>query len=65
MSNNWQPIETAPKIGNGSPILLLFSRATGVFVGRWMGPWGWVSVPGKYGRHPTHWMPLPPPPSLA
>jgi uncharacterized protein DUF551 len=59
----WQPIETAPKVGNGGPQIMLYSRAQGYCVGTWRGGWGWVSIPGTYGKKPTHWMPLPEPPN--
>jgi len=63
----WRPIETAPKDGT---FLLLFDPHNDrtITVGFWstqgLGPeWArWVSIPGAFGRKPTHWLPLPPPP---
>lgn len=61
--DEWKPIETAPKIGNGGPQIMLFSFKQGMCVGTWQAV-EWVSVPGLYGRKPTHWMPLPAPPAM-
>jgi hypothetical protein len=62
----WQPIETAPK--DGTDVLLwvpdgtYFSlMMTGSYEGEDM---GWCdNARGSPGFDPTHWMPLPPPPT--
>lgn len=65
---NWQPIETAPK--DGTRILL--GRGDRVWLDEWwkgIGISGWASLVaweqagGSYSLPPTHWMPLPDPPS--
>lgn len=67
---NWQSMETAPK--DGTFILLL--TTTNIrpqplpFTGRWLfgvpGCWVLVNADLAIQRiEPTHWMPLPPPPS--
>lgn len=77
-SNEWQPIESAPKNGL---VLLLFEKNK-----QCVGHWDWYYADGgrgyesRYGEHgawiepvsgervmlhydpPTHWQPLPPPP---
>lgn len=74
MSDDWMPIESAPKSIEGAiyaaPRLLLAVPPYGVFTGCWCPnpefPWGgsW-SVPGLLNKvaQPTHWLPLPPPPA--
>lgn len=68
----WQPIETAPK--DGTPILLYWPGhrghiATNCFVARWnVLAEDWLSSGQPVWRgagiyEPTHWMPLPEPPS--
>lgn len=63
---DWQPIETAPK--DGADILLGAFYDSGhwdVVLGRWQ---SWRRLPGwpPCGRtYPTHWMPLPAPPTIA
>ena len=60
----WQPIETAPK--DGSWLLLYgdpYSNDWAVFVGRFEKS-GWQQ-PDGFDLEPTHWMPLPLPPSDA
>ena len=69
----WQPIETAPK----DKVVLLYSQRFGAVVGRWNEEI-FASKPRPYWTNdrerlhgvvatrqsqPTHWMPLPPPPS--
>jgi hypothetical protein len=54
----WIPIESAPKDGRK---VLLCHLANEPFIGRWHNPLGWVD---QYSmRDPTHWQPLPPPPT--
>ena len=58
----WQPIETAPK--DGTRVLLVIDHGEwGDKV--WTGLWadGWIISYGKTSNKPTHWMPLPVPPS--
>lgn len=62
---DWQPIETAPK--DGRFVLIAFDcpnpEYKAVCVARIRKGWStWDSFPGDYTKHPTHWMPLPPPP---
>ncbi len=66
----WQPIETAPK--DGSEVLLFVPSASfgrNVMSAVWDNDNGgcdasWVVLEGYIGEYnPTHWMPLPPPPS--
>lgn len=66
----WQPIETAPK--DGTQILLFWPYITqegGVTTGHWYRagegvPDRWYSpIVNGYATPPTHWMPLPSPPS--
>lgn len=52
----WRPIATAPK--DYTRVLLWSSY--GIRIGLWNGGSGWLSL--NYGR-PTHWMPLPEPPT--
>jgi hypothetical protein len=54
----WQPIETAPKSGRDMILLLTQSRFPQVaFSNTW-----WTSGFSVECK-PTHWMPLPPPPT--
>jgi hypothetical protein len=65
-SQEWQPIETAPK--DGTPILLgwqgkHFDASKGHFEN---GCWGWLTEKmafRAYDTQPTHWMSLPSSPS--
>ena len=64
----WEPIETAPKDGTRVLLYDRFMREQdfAVFVGRWvMGLHGagWYATPGAFSKRPTHWMPIPKPPS--
>lgn len=59
----WQPIETAPRDGTR---ILLFREGWHVncAVGYWRIDWHeFAPVGGECFPQPTHWMPLPPPPS--
>lgn len=64
---DWQPIETAPK--DGTPMLLTYWNdqtqdtlpVTSGFWSRLSDRW-WSEISQK-GCKPTHWMPLPLPPS--
>jgi hypothetical protein len=69
--SDWQPIATAPKDGTD---VLLFARegecAPSVYVGRWStSAWygaAWVAYEHRSETEyltPTHWMPLPAPPT--
>lgn len=68
-TNNWQPIETAPR--DGTRILAWIPRGNNkhevIWMGtlpsgrvRWLFSHGWISA-GDF--QPTHWMPLPAPPT--
>ena len=67
---DWQPIETAPKDGTPVVVFAPTTRAgtirtnmrtiTVAYLDRF---YWWCSVDGKHSLKPTHWMPLPPPPS--
>ena len=61
MTQEWKPIETAPK--DGKSILLYPSPYLGeyVAVGNWAShPKVWMTAGDMV--NPTHWMPLPEPP---
>jgi hypothetical protein len=75
MSDDWQPIETAPKDGRQ---VLLFSPGSipEVVVGKWEtyegdpgeAWWAYAETAlsdlfGEVDPEPSHWMPLPPPPA--
>lgn len=72
--SEWQPIETAPRNGEETsqvgPDLLLYYPDTGMLEGHYFQRLdkpddlhdGWETCIGFIGE-PTHWMPLPPPPS--
>lgn len=63
----WQPIDSAPK--DGAPIIGWCRRAycaeprVMVSVHRGGGRMRWASIPGNWDCIPTHWMPLPKPPT--
>jgi hypothetical protein len=71
MISEWQPIETAP---NDKGLILLYlsgdgyngARLSNIVVGVLTGS-GWYSISDGYAGvvsgAPTHWMPLPAPPS--
>jgi len=67
----WQPIETAPKDGTE---ILVYRKDAGVLVIQFVAPYDMVGTHDTepdwfttYGEHiadvPTHWMPLPDPPT--
>jgi hypothetical protein len=60
----WQPIETAPRDGTE---ILAYNAFAGRYLTRFVdGEWpkyGWDNMTGVWYPRPTHWMPLPPPPS--
>jgi hypothetical protein len=67
MTAGWGSIETAPK---NKPVLLGLLTGAGFIqgVGRWevrdeLGAGIW-SVEDWWGRTPTHWSPIPPPPGV-
>lgn len=58
---DWQPIETAPK--DKADIILAFDGISAP--GHWIGDeWWWFSSGEEGPCDPTHWMPLPEPPTL-
>ncbi len=74
---DWQPIETAPR--DGTPVLVFsphvpLSDPTNVAVGKFetYGEVSWwaycesvlADITGQIEPEPTHWMPLPKPPSI-
>jgi hypothetical protein len=72
--SEWQPIETAPK--DGAEILLGFAGEKWIVQGRWVGDYkardgAWWALNNDptdaWGGelYPTHWMPLPSPPTPA
>ena len=63
----WQPIETAPE---GEVVLVWDADAEEFFpaeflsqVTGWGNPGEWMDWHGMRLLHPTHWMPLPDPPT--
>ena len=69
--SGWRTMDSAPK--DGTDVLVwrgnrrLGARPQGVVRACWWQPTRyegkWVTVPGLHGIKPTHWRPLPPPPS--
>ena len=61
-TNNWQPIETAPR--DGTEILVWRTRLQRACVAWWFGRWWDISGRDMWGdeNQPTHWQPLPGPP---
>ena len=65
--SGWQPIKAAPK--DGTRILLGWEQQQAVIVARWVDPderghltWE-LDEDGCYVKDPSHWMPLPSPPT--
>lgn len=60
--SKWQPIETAPRDGRR---VLVCSEGRHMFVAFWDSKyWGWrVSRDSVVAADPTHWQPLPDPPT--
>lgn len=56
----WQPIETAPKDGR----LIKAKNGSSVYLAQYVEEHthGWETEKGTW-VNPTHWMPLPPPPT--
>jgi hypothetical protein len=65
--SEWKPIESAPK--DGTEVLLAYpggivkSGKWTLFGGYYEEHWADGERP-RFGADPTHWMPLPPPPSV-
>ncbi len=58
---DWQPINTAPKDGT---YVLVYGRHEGVRIGKWETLFDDWEAPYEGGLlEPTHWMPLPDPPT--
>lgn len=61
-TNSWQPMETAPKDGTEILGFLLVANKSRAIL--WRKDWNqWQTVPGYATARPTHWQPLPAPPS--
>ena len=69
---DWQPISTAPKDGtnvvvyarrDSKGVIRRTRRACYINVAHYEKGYGWLTSPGDYTVIPTHWLPLPPPPS--
>jgi hypothetical protein len=61
----WQPIETAPKDGTRVDVCFGKNRVTDVFFrrGNWAKEIGYPVVTKVFFEQPTHWMPIPTPPT--
>ncbi len=62
----WQPIATAPK--DGTEVLGFRGRGAAGQSGQFraiakFNGYEWIRIPGSYSWSPTHWMPLPMPPT--
>lgn len=64
----WQSMETAPRTGK---VIIMYGKTRHaefdhVDVGHWYKPyskWAWHGYLGDEPKQPTHWMPLPAPPT--
>lgn len=77
IAGGWQPIETAPR--DGTEVLICWADIPQMAVAQWDQDYaemdfaegvGWrdgsdYGCGGMIGAMPTHWMPLPPPPTKA
>ena len=67
----WQPIETAPKDGETAVLgYQSINEANWVIAPMYFNDGGWLLVAFhdaniEFEMHPTHWMPIPPPPNSA
>ena len=59
----WLSIESAPKDGTDFLAAIPFNRKHHQMVGCFAPNGKFVSWPGRIRYHPTHWQPLPAPPS--
>ena len=61
--DDWRPIETAPL--DTDVLLWIPGEDMGITVGeKWEGSKHWIPQAELMDRPPTHWQPLPPPPSV-
>jgi hypothetical protein len=65
--SEWQPIETAPK--DGTPVFIAWAGTNfhPMVAHAEDGVWGYLMPDLAFyhaSRPPTHWMPLPPPPTI-
>lgn len=58
----WQPIETAPK--DGRRLLLWWPEWCDEPIKGWWADGYWQCIDAVVEEGPTHWMPLPPPPTM-
>lgn len=62
-ATGWQPIETAPKDGTDFLAFVPFRKTHHVMVGAFVPSGHFSSWPGRWDYKPTHWQPLPEPPT--
>lgn len=60
---DWQPIETAPRDANPVLAYTPFDDTCGCTRVLSYAHGAWLSWPGPFEYEPTHWQPLPEPPS--
>lgn len=60
--DQWQDIASAPD--DGTLVLVVGGRHTVASVVKADGDWWRMAMDGGFDWHPTHWMPLPKPPSI-